>query len=97
MLQTILKNKILITVLVLVIGALGYYFLFPSEVVTRGIVIDPVDAKARDDVLSALRAYDSFEFTSGVFATDAYKSLEDMTSSIPNQSPGRVDPFAPVR
>ena len=56
MFQTLLKNKIMITVLVLVVGAVGYYIFFAPDTSSIAIVSDENVIRDRDAVLSALSA-----------------------------------------
>lgn len=96
MFQTLLKNKIMITVLVLVVGAVGYYLFFAPDTSTIGIVSDEAIVRDRDAVLAALSSYNDFNFTSTFTDSIEFDSLVDMTSPIPDQVPGRTDPFAPA-
>lgn len=97
MFQTLLKNKILITVVVLVVGAGIYYFAF-SEGSTNNVVnVSAETERQRDMVLDTLNAYQSFSFDKDRLTSSVvYSKLVDNTALVVEVTSGRTDPFAPA-
>ncbi len=92
--DAILKNKVVLAMIILVLGALGYYFFFAQDAPApraeeRGQVVGR-------EVIETLDTMQAIDLDGRIFEDPVFNSLEEMKGPIPETNQGRVDPFAPV-
>ncbi len=97
--------NILISVVVIVAAFFGYRYLRPASstgaLPASGLVATSASdaaktADASDDFLRILRSLKSIEFKTEVFEYIKASQLKDFTTQLGEQTPGRVNPFAPI-
>jgi len=95
-----------IALAVIVVVALGIFFYTKGtpvdstsslDIATVGDSQGYVDAQlVSDRILVLLNEIDNLEIDTSLFESSVYKSLTDYTITIPEESVGRTNPFAPV-
>jgi len=94
MLGALIKNKILITVLVLILGAAGYYYFVASRQAPEPEKLQ--EQELGEEVFAALEVYRGLNLQTPLFSQPAFTTLENMSAPVPSVSAGREDPFAPA-
>ncbi len=93
-----------IALIIIIVVALLLYFYYkgsPSDSAVSSLstinTAESADAQASGDrVLSLLSEIRSLKIDSHIFQNPVYRTLVDYTVSVPEQSVGRVNPFAPI-
>lgn len=86
-----------IIAIVLVIGAVGYYFYSSSHSSTStssSFIISTATSTVGSDVLNLLNQIHSLRIDTNLFQLPVYQSLTDFTVPIPPEPIGKANPFA---
>lgn len=94
MLRLLVNNKILISILILVVAAAVYYFMWGAQSVSPRV--DPETQRLGDQVYASLQIYNAMTLSKNLLDNPAFTSLEDFTPTISRGLVGRDDPFAPA-
>jgi len=93
-------KQIIIAVVVIVIAFIGFKMFFGSstsndKTLTADNAVDQqfVDGQA---VLNLLNALNKVTLNDAIFSSAVFKSLVSFARPIPDQVPGRTNPFAPI-
>ncbi len=92
--DALLKNKVVLIMVLLILGAVGYYFFFADETqpTEQNIQNDIVGKK----VVETLDTLNSLDLDGRIFENVVYQSLVEIEAPIPTEKQGRNNPFAPV-
>lgn len=100
--------NLLIAAVVLVLLFFGYKFLMGGGDVTdvtggeeagltaAGFASDTAEGSAADEFLATLTGLKELNLRGEVFSNPVFQDLQESTIVLPDQTPGRPNPFAPV-
>lgn len=90
------KNKTTVLgLVVLVVLAWGYFTYFGGSS-SAPLTAVPSDAAISGDLLTVLGSLHTIKLDNSIFTDPVFLSLSDFGTTIPPQTPGRSDPFAPI-
>ena len=93
------NKKYIIALVVIVVGALGYYFYIsgsPSASADASLDIAPGQDQIGSQVLTLLNTVKTLHIDPTFFKNAIFQSLTDNTVPIPQENVGRTNPFAPI-
>lgn len=100
MLGIITRNKILIAVLALLVGAGAWYGLRGGSVPTELLATQDFTTSSGEsdrDLVATLLQLRSVSLEGSIFSDPAFQSLQDFGSNIVPEPVGRANPFAPLQ
>jgi len=92
-----MKSWIIIAI-VLIVAVAAYFIYSGSSSTGSGTIQANTDATGQlgQQVLSLLNQVSSLQMNTALFTSQAYTSLKDFSVTIPPQTVGRANPFAPI-
>ena len=93
------NKKYIIALVVIVIGALGYYFYVsgsPASSADSSLDMAPGQDQIGAQVLTLLNTVKTLHVDPTFFKSSVFQSLTDNTVPIPEENVGRANPFAPI-
>ncbi len=92
------RSPVPIIVLVLVLGALGYFFYSGRNDSSVGLIVNNQNNNdvLGKDLLAALGKINAIQLDNSIFQSPVYGSLSDFSVEIVPQPVGRDNPFSPL-
>ena len=94
-----LTNIIIVIVVVLLIGAAGYYYINSDQSASQDLLVSTDAASTAtvdSNLLAALQSLKQLKLDTAIFSDPIWLSLIDNSQTLPSQTPGRPNPFAPL-
>ena len=98
MIQALFKNKIVLGILVLLVGAGGWYALSGDSSPPPILETQEFAAtnEAEKDLVATLLQLRAVSLSGTLFSDPAFQSLKDFGSQVLPEPVGRLNPFAPI-
>ena len=96
--ESLKKNKVLLSIFLVVLAVFVYYFFFysggsssdsSSSDSSSGVVVG-------QNILDTLNQLSSVNIDTSLFSAAAWNALQDISAPVPSDAPGKPDLFAPL-
>jgi hypothetical protein len=97
--ESIKKNKVLLSMFVITLVAFIYYFFFSgsgSSTPAPSVAVSGQSDQVGSQVLQMLNQISTVQIDQSLFTSTAWLSLKDISSTLPNDIPGKNDLFSPL-
>jgi hypothetical protein len=100
MINSLLRNKLVIVVIIIIVIAGAWYGLSsssaPAASSDSALTSNATDTSGDSQIVSTLLALQAITLSGTIFTNPAYATLKDFTTPIVPEPTGRTDPFAPI-
>ena len=96
MIASLLKNKLILAIVVLVVLFGAWYGLSSSGAPVPVLSSDTSEPVGDNSILSTLTTLQTITLKAAIFSDPAFATLQDFTTAIVSVPSGRPDPFAPL-
>ena len=91
------QNRNIITGIVILAVLVGGYFLYNNFTnAPPPLIISDSSQQAGQDILNLLASFQTISIDPAVFGSPLFQNLKDYTIILPQESQGRLNPFAPI-
>lgn len=93
-----MKNNLILIVSLLVVGFFAYSYLNKTDVSTSYLAQDvsTTDSSEARYIYNLSQKIKPLELKDDIFRNDVFNALRDNTVDFPQQTSGRINPFAPL-